>query len=264
MSIDLSTRVAIVTGAGAGLGAQHALALAAHGARVVVSDMNGEAAEAVCAQICAAGGEAIACAVSVTDLAAVEAMRDEALARWGRVDILVNNAGILRDKTFAKMSIDNFRAVIEVHLMGSVNCTKAVWQTMRDHNYGRIVFKISLRGREADRLGALFYAGPLRVRLRRAQGRSLAAADRSAHRPPGRDRAARPPRRQGPLARRDGGRDRARRPARRALVDDDGQARARAGRGRLRRGRQGGGGDQQRPHRQDHRAQHRWPQADVL
>lgn len=146
MTIELAPRVAIVTGAGAGLGAQHAIALARHGARVVVSDMNGDAAEAVCEEIRSAGGEAMAAACSVTDVAAVEAMCARTLERWGRIDILVNNAGILRDRTFAKMSLEDFRTVLEVHLMGSVNCTKAVWQTMRDQNFGRIVFTTSSSG----------------------------------------------------------------------------------------------------------------------
>ncbi|MEP9358372.1 SDR family NAD(P)-dependent oxidoreductase [Sphingomonas sp. KR3-1] len=146
MGIDLSTRVAIVTGAGGGLGAAHAIALAARGAKVVVADMNGEAAQAVVAQIAAAGGEALAAAVSVTDYAGVQAMCEETLARWGRIDILINNAGILRDRSFAKMDLDDFRLVLDVHLMGSVNCTKAVWDTMRAQNYGRIVFTTSSSG----------------------------------------------------------------------------------------------------------------------
>jgi len=146
MTIDLSTRVAIVTGAGAGLGAAHAVALAQRGARVVVADMDGEGAERVCAQIAAAGGEAMASGLSVTDMPGVEAMCEAALSRWGSIDILVNNAGILRDRTFAKMDLDDFRLVLEVHLMGSVNCTKAVWETMRAQQYGRIVFTTSSSG----------------------------------------------------------------------------------------------------------------------
>jgi NAD(P)-dependent dehydrogenase (short-subunit alcohol dehydrogenase family) len=146
MGIDLSTRVAIVTGAGAGLGAAHAIALAKRGAKVVVADRNGEAAASVVAQIEAIGGEAMAAAVSVTDFAGVQAMCEETLARWGRIDILVNNAGILRDKSFAKMELEDFRLVLDVHLMGSVNCTKAVWDTMRAQNYGRIIFTTSSSG----------------------------------------------------------------------------------------------------------------------
>jgi NAD(P)-dependent dehydrogenase (short-subunit alcohol dehydrogenase family) len=146
MGIDLSTRVAIVTGAGGGLGAAHAIALAKRGAKVVVADMNGEAAKTIVAQIEASGGDAMAAAVSVTDFAGVQAMGDETLARWGRIDILVNNAGILRDKSFAKMDLEDFRLVLDVHLMGSVNCTKAVWDTMRAQNYGRIIFTTSSSG----------------------------------------------------------------------------------------------------------------------
>ena len=140
MTMRFDGRVAIVTGAGGGLGRQHALALAARGAKVVVNDLGGTvdgnggtptAAQAVVDEIRAAGGEAIANGASVTDARAVQAMVDQALAAWGRVDILVNNAGILRDKSFAKMALEDFRLVVEVHLMGAVNCTKAVWETMR-------------------------------------------------------------------------------------------------------------------------------------
>ena len=143
--IDLNGRVAIVTGAGGGLGRTHALQLAARGARVVVNDL-GEGAEAVAREIVAAGGQARAALGSVTDVAAVDAMVEETLADWGRIDILVNNAGILRDKSFARMSLDDFRLVIEVHLMGSVTCTKAVWETMRAQAYGRIVMTTSSSG----------------------------------------------------------------------------------------------------------------------
>lgn len=155
MTLRFDNRVAIVTGAGGGLGRQHALALAARGARVVVNDLGGArdgtggsatAAEAVVAEIKAAGGEAMADAASVTDPAAVEAMVAAAMARWGRVDILVNNAGVLRDKTFAKMTLEDFRFVVDVHLMGAVNCTKAVWEIMRTQNYGRIVMTTSSSG----------------------------------------------------------------------------------------------------------------------
>ncbi|WP_374600528.1 SDR family NAD(P)-dependent oxidoreductase [Brevundimonas sp.] len=148
-------RVAIVTGAGGGLGREHALALAKRGAKVVVNDFGGArdgsggsatAAESVVAEIVAAGGEAMANAASVTDAAAVQAMVDEVMAKWGRVDILVNNAGVLRDKTFAKMELEDFRFVVDVHLMGAVNCTKAVWEIMRTRNYGRIVMTTSSSG----------------------------------------------------------------------------------------------------------------------
>ena len=155
MTMRFDGRVAIVTGAGGGLGRQHALALAARGAKVVVNDLGGtvdgnggtpKAAQAVVDEIRAAGGEAIANGASVTDPQAVRTMVEQALAAWGRIDILVNNAGILRDKSFAKMELDDFRLVIEVHLMGAVNCTKAVWETMRAQNYGRIVMTTSSSG----------------------------------------------------------------------------------------------------------------------
>jgi NAD(P)-dependent dehydrogenase (short-subunit alcohol dehydrogenase family) len=155
MAIRFEGRVAVVTGAGGGLGRQHALALAARGAKVVVNDLGGTldgaggtptAAQGVVDEIRAAGFEAIASGASVTDAAAVQAMVDETMKTWGRVDILVNNAGILRDKTFAKMTLDDFRLVVEVHLMGAVNCTKAVWHVMRAQNYGRIVMTTSSSG----------------------------------------------------------------------------------------------------------------------
>jgi len=155
MTIDLSGRVAIVTGAGVGLGREHALLLARRGAKVVVNDVGGSvsgtgastrAAEAVVEEIRAAGGHAMASTVSVTDHAAIEAMVEQARSLWGRIDILVNNAGILRDKSFSKMSLDDFRNVIDVHLMGSVHCTKAVWNYMKDQGYGRIVLTTSSSG----------------------------------------------------------------------------------------------------------------------
>ncbi len=151
MNIRMDGQVAIVTGAGRGLGRSHALALAERGAKVVVNDL-GDAggasanADAVVAEIEAAGGEAMSHGASVSDYAQVEDMVSKALEKWGRVDILINNAGILRDKTFQKMSLDDFRLVIDVHLMGSVNCTKAVWETMRAQNYGRVVFTTSSSG----------------------------------------------------------------------------------------------------------------------
>ena len=155
MAMTFEGRVAIVTGAGGGLGREHALALAKRGAKVVVNDLGGArdgsggsatAAEAVVAEIVAAGGEAMANAASVTDAAAVQSMVDEVMARWGRIDILVNNAGVLRDKTFAKMELEDFRFVVDVHLMGAVNCTKAVWEIMRTQNYGRIAMTTSSSG----------------------------------------------------------------------------------------------------------------------
>jgi NAD(P)-dependent dehydrogenase (short-subunit alcohol dehydrogenase family) len=153
--MSFAGRVAIVTGAGGGLGREHALALAKRGAKVVVNDLGGArdgsgssatAAEAVVAEIEALGGEAMANAASVTDYAAVEAMVKAAMDKWGRIDILVNNAGVLRDKTFAKMEIADFQFVMDVHLMGAVNCTKAVWEIMRTQNYGRIVMTTSSSG----------------------------------------------------------------------------------------------------------------------
>ncbi len=155
MTMRFDGRVAIVTGAGGGLGREHALALAARGAKVVVNDLgvarDGEGSSAtpaqqVVAEIEAAGGEAMANGASVTDAAAIEAMVAEVMAKWGRIDILVNNAGVLRDKTFAKMSLEDFRFVVDVHLMGAVNCTKAVWDIMRAQNYGRIVMTTSSSG----------------------------------------------------------------------------------------------------------------------
>jgi NAD(P)-dependent dehydrogenase (short-subunit alcohol dehydrogenase family) len=155
MAVRFDGRVAIVTGAGGGLGRCHALALAARGARLVINDLGGatdgsggtpKAAEQVAAEIRVSGGEAIADGASVTDFAAVERMVAAAMAKWGRVDILVNNAGILRDKSFAKMELDDFRAVLDVHLMGAVNCTKAVWEIMRAQSYGRIVMTTSASG----------------------------------------------------------------------------------------------------------------------
>jgi NAD(P)-dependent dehydrogenase (short-subunit alcohol dehydrogenase family) len=146
MTISLTGRVAIVTGAGGGLGRSHALALARYGAKVVVNDMSVQGAEAVAGKIQAAGGEAVAAVCSVTDRTAVQAMVDGAVDRWGSIDIVVNNAGILRDKTFAKMDLDDFATVLDVHLMGSVNVTKAAWSHMRAQNYGRVVFTTSSSG----------------------------------------------------------------------------------------------------------------------
>ena len=155
MTMRFDGRVAIVTGAGGGLGREHALALAARGARLVINDLGGArdgsggsatAAETVAAEVRAVGGQAIANAASVTDPVAVRAMVETAMTEWGRVDVLVNNAGVLRDKTFAKMELEDFRFVVDVHLMGAVNCTKAVWDIMRAQNYGRIVMTTSSSG----------------------------------------------------------------------------------------------------------------------
>ena len=155
MSIRFDNRVAIVTGAGGGLGRQYALDLAARGAKVVVNDLGGSrdgsgssasAAEAVVEEIRALGGEAMASPASVTDADAIFAMVEDVKAKWGRIDILINNAGILRDKTFTKMTLDDFRLVLDVHLMGSVICTKAVWDLMREQAYGRILMTTSSTG----------------------------------------------------------------------------------------------------------------------
>jgi len=151
MSIRLDGQVAIVTGAGQGLGRCHALALAERGAKVLVNDLGDDKgqsanAAAVVAEIKAAGGNAMPHGANVANFEQVEDMVKQAMDAWGRVDILINNAGILRDKTFAKMPLDDFRLVIEVHLMGTANCTKAVWEIMREQNYGRIVFTSSSSG----------------------------------------------------------------------------------------------------------------------
>lgn len=154
MTIRFDDRVAIVTGAGGGIGRHYALELARRGARVVVNDLGGardgsghsDAARAVVAEIEALGGEAIADGGNVTDVAAMEAMAAAAKARWGRIDILINNAGVLRDKSFAKMTPEDFRFVVDVHLIGSANATKAVWETMREQGYGRILMTASSTG----------------------------------------------------------------------------------------------------------------------
>ena len=153
--IDFTGRVAIVTGAGGGLGRLHALGLAARGAKVLVNDLGGAvdgsggsatAAQKVVDEIKAAGGEAMANGASVTDFDAVQAMVQQAIDAWGRVDILVNNAGILRDKSFAKMEIADFRQVVDVHLMGAVHTCKAVWPHMVAQKYGRILMTTSSSG----------------------------------------------------------------------------------------------------------------------
>ena len=154
--IRLNGQVAIVTGAGRGLGRSHALELARRGAKVVVNDLGvsrdgsstaiSSAAEEVVNEIREMGGEAVANAASVTDSASVQSMVDETMARWGRIDILVNNAGFLRDKSFSKMTFEDFAAIVDVHLMGAVRCTKAVWDIMKAQNYGRVVMTTSSSG----------------------------------------------------------------------------------------------------------------------
>ena len=153
--IRFDGKVAIVTGAGGGLGRQHALELARRGAKVVVNDLGGsvdgsgggsEAAHKVVEEIKALGGEALANGSSVTDDAGVALMVKNAMDAWGRIDVLVANAGVLRDKTFSKMEIADFEFVLGVHLMGTVKPAKAVWEIMREQNYGRIVCTTSSSG----------------------------------------------------------------------------------------------------------------------
>jgi NAD(P)-dependent dehydrogenase (short-subunit alcohol dehydrogenase family) len=155
MSIRFDDQVVIVTGSGGGLGRSHALGFAARGARVVIADFGGardgsggssSAADAVVAEIKAAGGQAMASAVNVTDVSQVEAMVQQVMSAWGRVDVLVNNAGILRDKSFGKLTMDDWKAVLDVHLMGSVHCSRAVWDIMKAQNYGRIIMTTSSTG----------------------------------------------------------------------------------------------------------------------
>jgi NAD(P)-dependent dehydrogenase (short-subunit alcohol dehydrogenase family) len=153
--IRFDGQVAIVTGAGTGLGRSHALGLAARGAKVVVNDLgagrdgvgaSSDAANAVVAEIQAAGGTAMADGADVSNAAHVADMVAKTMAAWGRIDILINNAGILRDKTFAKMTMDDFRKVVEVHLMGTATVTHAVWPIMRAQKYGRMVLTASGSG----------------------------------------------------------------------------------------------------------------------
>ena len=155
MSISFEDQVAIVTGAGGGLGRSHALELARRGAKVVVNDLGGamdgtggssEAAEKVVSEIQELGGEAISNGGSVSDRTGAKSMVDDAMESWGRVDILINNAGILRDKSFSKIELDDFQVVVDVHLMGAVYCTHAVWPIMREQNYGRILMTTSPTG----------------------------------------------------------------------------------------------------------------------
>lgn len=154
-SVRFDGKVAIVTGAGGGLGRAHALQLASRGAKVVVNDLgfggdhadgSQTAAERVAEEIRAAGGQAIASGASVTNPESVQEMVEQTMGEWGRVDMLINNAGILRDRSFSKMSFEDIHAVIDVHLMGSIYCTKAVWEIMKQQKYGRIVMTTSSSG----------------------------------------------------------------------------------------------------------------------
>ena len=153
--IRFDNRVAIVTGAGGGLGREHALELARRGAKVVVNDLGGsmdgsggnsEAAEKVVAEIKAMGGEAIANGSSVTDDKGVQKMIDDTMATFGRIDIIIANAGILRDKSFSKMTIEDINLVIDVHLLGTFKPVHAAWNIMKEQNYGRIVVTTSSTG----------------------------------------------------------------------------------------------------------------------
>jgi NAD(P)-dependent dehydrogenase (short-subunit alcohol dehydrogenase family) len=155
MSIRFDDKIALVTGAGGGIGRCHALELAKRGAKVIVNDLGGSvegsggsltAAGAVVEEIKAAGGEAVANGDSVSDPKGAQSMIDQAVDAFGGIDIVINNAGILRDKTFAKMTLDDFQAVIDVHLMGAVYVTKAAFPVMKERNYGRIVMTTSASG----------------------------------------------------------------------------------------------------------------------
>ena len=154
MSIEFNDKVAIVTGAGGGIGKEHALELAKRGAKVVVNDLGGsvdgsgtsDAADEVVELIKSSGGEAISNGASVTDLKAVKEMAHQTMDKWGRIDILVNNAGILRDKSFHKVSIEDFNLVMDVHFQGSLNCTHTIFPIMREQEYGRIIFTSSASG----------------------------------------------------------------------------------------------------------------------
>ena len=155
MAIRFDDKVAIVTGAGGGLGKQHALEFARRGAKVVVNDLGGavdgsggasDAANAVVEEIKAEGGEAIANGSSVADKDGVSKMVADTMDKWGRIDILVNNAGILKDKSFHKMTTEEFDQVMDVHFQGSFYVSHAVYPIMREQNFGRIIFTTSSGG----------------------------------------------------------------------------------------------------------------------
>ena len=155
MTIDFKDKVAIITGAGGGLGKSHAIELAKRGAKIIVNDLGGsvdgsggssESADQVVKEIIDLGGQAIPNGSSVTDDKGVKLMIDQAIDEFGRIDILINNAGILIDKSFSKMEIDDFEKVLNVHLIGSVKPTKAVWEIMKEQNYGRILVTSSSSG----------------------------------------------------------------------------------------------------------------------
>ena len=152
MGRGLEGKVAIVTGAGGGLGRCHAIELAKRGAKVVVNDLGGAvdgsggnsaAVEAVVAEIKAAGGDAMANGASVSDDAGVEHLVKQTMDAWDRVDILVANAGILRDKSFAKMEMKDFDAVMAVHLMGTVKPCMGLWEIVNKQQHGRLVVTAS-------------------------------------------------------------------------------------------------------------------------
>ncbi|QWC56054.1 SDR family NAD(P)-dependent oxidoreductase [Erythrobacter sp. 3-20A1M] len=154
MSIDFKDKVAIVTGAGGGLGKQYALELARRGAKVVVNDLGGsrdgtghsDMALEVVEEIEKAGGTAVSNGASVTEYDQMEKMIADAKQQWGGVHILINNAGVLRDKSFAKMSPEDFEFVVKVHLLGSAYATKAAWETFREQSYGRVLMTASSTG----------------------------------------------------------------------------------------------------------------------
>ncbi len=154
MAIRFDNKVAIVTGAGGGIGKEHALELAKRGAKVVVNDLGGsvdgsgasDAANEVVELIKSEGGEAMSNGASVTDLDAVKVMVNQTMEEWGRIDILINNAGILRDKSFHKVTLEDFNLVMDVHFQGSLNCTHTIYPIMREQEYGRIIFTSSASG----------------------------------------------------------------------------------------------------------------------